>query len=115
MSCTTWLASGGGRAVLPGRLGEAYRRLVALRIDIAAVTQMERTASAVGSRAVAAISDVELDVTIHNLVVLINGMVFVAAVRGDRVTQVTNRIPARATLTLPTAANSSCVRAGRVR
>lgn len=65
-------------AVSPGGLNEAYRRLVELGVDITTAAQLEQTASAVGAGVIAALSNVKVDETPFDLLVLTKGFVFVA-------------------------------------
>jgi Zn-dependent protease with chaperone function len=65
-------------AVSPGGLNEAYRRLVELGVDISTAAQLEQTASAVGAGVIAALSNVKVDETPFDLLVLTKGFVFVA-------------------------------------
>jgi Zn-dependent protease with chaperone function len=65
-------------AVEPGGLEAAYGSLVRAGIDITAAGLVERTGSAVGARTLAAISNVKVDGTDHDLIILDAGLVLVA-------------------------------------
>jgi Zn-dependent protease with chaperone function len=65
-------------AVSSGGLNEAYRRLVELGVDITSAAQVEQTASAIGADVIAALSNMKVDETPFDLLVLTKGFVLVA-------------------------------------
>jgi Zn-dependent protease with chaperone function len=68
----------GKLAVSPGALDETYHRLLDLGIDITKARLVEKTADATGSGVIAALANVKVDGVEHDLIVLNQGLVFVA-------------------------------------